>query len=85
MGGDWGLVLTSAVVPIYACWMTETPKIYKDYLDDAAPEVAAVVEPVLKQSVAEGEHGVLVTLFPDEAHAEVSKEVPFGQIHVEQR
>lgn len=65
--------------------MTQTPKNYRDYLDDAAPEVAAVVEPVMKESVAEGEHGVLVTLYPTEAHAQVSDEVPFGQIHVEQR
>ncbi|GAA1346239.1 hypothetical protein GCM10009611_23790 [Arthrobacter roseus] len=79
------MVLTSVAEPAYAGWMTQTPKNYRDYLDDAAPEVAKVVEPVLKQSVADGEHGVLVTLFPEEAHAQVSPEVPFGQIHVEQR
>lgn len=85
VAGEAVLALTSGTAGTYAGWMTQTPKNYNDYLDDATDEVAKAVEPVLKESVADGEHGVLVTIFEDEAHAQVSEEVPFGQIRVEQR
>lgn len=60
---------------------SDLPESYRAYLGRLDDSAAAAVIPVLKQSVAGGEHGVLVTtgLGPD-THAEVSPDVPFGEI-----
>lgn len=60
---------------------SELPDAYRAYLAGLDDSTAAALMPVLKQSVAGGQHGVLVTtgLGPD-TQAEVSQEVPFGEI-----
>ncbi|WP_323959614.1 phosphoribosyltransferase [Arthrobacter sp. JZ12] len=59
----------------------DLPKAYRAYLDTLDESTANAVLPVLKQSVAGGEHGVLIStnLGPD-TQAEVSPEVPFGEV-----
>lgn len=59
----------------------DLPEAYRSYLTTLDESTAAAILPVLKQSVAGGEHGVLVTtnLGPD-TQAEVSSEVPFGEV-----
>ncbi|GAB3536097.1 phosphoribosyltransferase [Arthrobacter tecti] len=59
----------------------DLPDAYQTYLTTLDDDAAAAVLPVLKQSAAGGEHGVLVTtnLGPD-TQAEVSPEVPFGEV-----
>ncbi len=60
---------------------SELPDSYRAYLAGLDDSTAAALIPVFKQSIAGGEHGVLVTtnLGPD-TQAEVSPEVPFGEI-----
>ena len=60
---------------------SELPDSYRAYLAGLDDSTAAALIPVFKQSVAEGEHGVLITtnLGPD-TQAEVSPEVPFGEV-----
>lgn len=60
---------------------SELPDAYRAYLAGLDDSTAAALMPVLKQSVAGGEHGVLITtnLGPD-TQAEVSSEVPFGEV-----
>lgn len=59
----------------------DLPKAYRAYMDTLDESTANAVLPVLKQSVAGGEHGVLIStnLGPD-TQAEVSPEVPFGEV-----
>jgi predicted phosphoribosyltransferase len=60
---------------------SELPDSYRAYLAGLDDSTAAAILPVLKQSVAGGQNGVLVTtnLGPD-TQAEVSPEVPFGEV-----
>lgn len=60
---------------------SELPDSYRAYLAGLDDSTAAALVPVFKQSIAGGEHGVLITtnLGPD-TQAEVSPEVPFGEI-----
>lgn len=60
---------------------SDLPDSYRAYLAGLDDSTAAALMPVLKQSVAGGEHGVLITtgLGPD-TQAEVSPEVPFGEV-----
>lgn len=60
---------------------SDLPDSYRAYLAGLDDSTAAALMPVLKQSVAGGEHGVLITtgLGPD-TQAEVSSEVPFGEV-----
>ncbi|GAA2173424.1 phosphoribosyltransferase [Arthrobacter parietis] len=60
---------------------SDLPESYRAYLAGLDDSTAAALMPVLKQSVAGGEHGVLITtdLGPD-TQAEVSAEVPFGEV-----
>ncbi|MDF9279585.1 phosphoribosyltransferase family protein [Arthrobacter sp. EH-1B-1] len=60
---------------------SDLPESYRAYLAGLDDSTAAALMPVLKQSVAGGEHGVLITtgLGPD-TQAEVSSEVPFGEV-----
>lgn len=60
---------------------SELPESYRTYLASLDESTANAVLPVLKQSVAGGEHGVLIStnLGPD-TQAEVSPEVPFGEV-----
>lgn len=60
---------------------SDLPDSYRAYLAGLDDSTAAGLIPVFKQSVAGGEHGVLITtrLGPD-TQAEVSSEVPFGEI-----
>ncbi|GAB3551069.1 hypothetical protein GCM10027404_19490 [Arthrobacter tumbae] len=60
---------------------SELPESYRAYLAGLDDSTAAAVLPVFKQAVAGGEHGVLITtnLGPD-TQAEVSGEVPFGEV-----
>ncbi len=59
----------------------DLPEAYRAYLSNLDANTADALLPVLKQSVAGGEHGVLVSpdLGPD-TQAEVSPEVPYGEI-----
>ncbi|WP_299166927.1 phosphoribosyltransferase [uncultured Arthrobacter sp.] len=60
---------------------SDLPESYRAYLAGLDDSTAAALMPVLKQSVAGGEHGVLITtnLGPD-TQAEVSPEVPYGEV-----
>lgn len=60
---------------------SDLPETYRAYLAGLDDSTAAALMPVLKQSAAGGEYGVLVTtnLGPD-TQAEVSPEVPFGEV-----
>lgn len=60
---------------------SDLPDSYRAYLAGLEDSTAAALIPVFKQSVAEGQHGVLITtnLGPD-TQAEVSPEVPFGEV-----
>lgn len=60
---------------------SELPDSYRAYLAGLDDSTAAALIPVFKQSIAGGEHGVLITtnLGPD-TQAEVSPEVPFGEV-----
>lgn len=59
----------------------DLPESYRNYLDTLDDSTARAVMPVLKQSVAGGEHGVLITTgLGADTQAEVSAEVPFGEV-----
>lgn len=61
--------------------MDDLPASYKEYLADKDEDFIAAVLPVLRQSVAEGNHGVHITLHPHVVRAHTDESVPFGQIH----
>ncbi|WP_372697749.1 hypothetical protein [Arthrobacter sp. JSM 101049] len=59
------------------------PHAYQKYLDAAPPEQIGTLRPVMLESVAEGDTGVLVRLMAAEVHAMTTRDVPFGEIRVE--
>jgi hypothetical protein len=63
--------------------MNELPRAYRDYLAATTPTNVDTVEPVLKQSVADGKHGVLVRFLSSEVQAMTSEDVPFGEVREE--
>ncbi len=64
---------------------SEFPRTYEDYLDAGEPSHVGTVRPVMQESVAEGEHGVLVRFLGSEVHAMVSEAVPFGIVREEHK
>jgi len=56
------------------------PLAYTHYLEDQDEGFAETVLMVMKQSVAEGKHGILISNQALDRGAETSKEVPFGEI-----
>ncbi len=58
----------------------ELPRAYRKYLEGATPAYIDTVRPVMQESVAEGEHGVLVRFMGSEVQAMVSETVPFGEV-----
>lgn len=63
--------------------MIELPKKYTEYLATLGAEERDAFYPVFEQSVAQGNHGVLIRGVPSEHQAMVSESVPFGDVHVE--
>lgn len=61
----------------------QLPHSYQKYLDDARPELIGTLRPVLLESVAEGDTGVIVRFMGSEIHAMTSETVPFGEIREE--
>ncbi len=58
----------------------ELPRNYQKYLDAVDPAYVGTVRPIMQETVAEGEHGVLVRFLGSEVHALVSDAVPFGEV-----
>ncbi|THJ66672.1 hypothetical protein E8P82_06895 [Arthrobacter echini] len=56
------------------------PPRYTAYLEAQNEHFAETVLMVMKQSVAEGKHGILVGNESADRHAEVSDRVPFGEV-----
>jgi hypothetical protein len=61
----------------------QLPEAYAKYLAGCEPTQADAILPVLKQSAAEGDRGVLVRFLPNEVQAMATEEVPFGTIREE--
>jgi hypothetical protein len=59
------------------------PEGYARYVAALEQNQADAILPVLRQSAAEGERGVLVRFLPDEVQAMASEDVPFGTIREE--
>lgn len=59
------------------------PAAYQKYLDAAPERQIGTLRPVMLESVAEGDTGVLVRFMGSEVHAMTSKAVPFGEIREE--
>lgn len=72
--------LTEHSAPIYAGQMAELPKDYARFLKTLTPQMREALEPIFQQSVAGGEHGVLIRGPKDETQATVSEDVPYGQV-----
>lgn len=64
---------------------SEFPRAYQAYLDAVEPSHVGTVRPVMQESVAEREYGVLVRFLGPEVHAMVSEAVPFGVVREEHR
>ncbi|MGL3806851.1 hypothetical protein ACSYDW_12225 [Paeniglutamicibacter sp. R2-26] len=63
--------------------MKELPASYVEYLESIEEHHAAMVLPVMRESVAEGKHGVHVRgLGGHYEQAFVDEKVPFGQVKV---
>jgi len=74
------ITLFRAIAPVY-CWLMEQlPAVYQDYLADKDEDFVAAVLPVLRQSVAEGNHGVHIVLNPHVVQAHTDERIPFGEI-----
>ncbi|WP_155852618.1 hypothetical protein [Arthrobacter sp. H14] len=58
----------------------ELPREYAKFLAKLDPEMQEALYPVFEQSVAEGEHGVLIRGPLHETQAMVSDDIPFGKI-----
>lgn len=58
----------------------ELPRAYRSYLEGAKQAFLDTVRPVMQESVAEGEHGVLVRFLGTGVQALVSETVPFGEV-----
>lgn len=56
------------------------PPNYISYLEAQDEGFAEVVLMVMKQSVAEGKHGILISRQATDKGAETSEEVPFGEV-----
>ncbi|MGO2004038.1 hypothetical protein ACTXOR_08425 [Arthrobacter rhombi] len=56
------------------------PRAYQSYLEGAEPAFLDTVRPVMQESVAEGEYGVLVRFLGTGVQALVSETVPFGEV-----
>ena len=61
------------------------PPAYIRYLEAQDERTAESVLMVMKQSVAEGEYGILITDQAIDTGAETSSKVPFGEVVVETR
>jgi hypothetical protein len=61
----------------------QLPEAYAKYLTGLEEHQADAILPVLKQSAADGERGVLVRFHPNEVQAVASEDVPFGTIREE--
>lgn len=58
----------------------EPSRAYRSYLEGAEPAFLHTVKPIMQESVAEGEHGVLVRFLGSGVQAMVSEKVPFGEV-----
>lgn len=61
----------------------EHPAAYQKYLDAAPPEQIGNLRPIMLESVAEGNAGVLMRFLGTGVHAMTSEAVPFGEIREE--
>ncbi|WP_052510873.1 hypothetical protein [Crystallibacter crystallopoietes] len=62
--------------------MKPLPEAYEAYLAKLKPNEADALRPVFQESVAEGDHGVLIRgAGSQHIQALVDERVPFGQIH----
>lgn len=59
------------------------PAAYQKYLDAAPERQIGTLRPVMLESVAEGNTGVLVRFMGTEVHAMTTEVVPFGEIREE--
>ena len=61
----------------------QLPDGYARYVAGLEQSQADAILPVLRQSTADGERGVLVRFLPSEVQAVTSEDVPFGTIREE--
>jgi hypothetical protein len=61
----------------------QLPEGYARYMVGLEQSQADAILPVLRQSAADGERGVLVRFLPNEVQAMASEDVPFGTIREE--
>ncbi|MEV7648627.1 hypothetical protein [Arthrobacter sp. NPDC089319] len=61
----------------------QLPEAYARYVAGLEHSQADAILPVLRQSAADGERGVLVRFLPNEVQAMASEDVPFGTIREE--